>query len=101
MTVETLTEARAVEVALDYDAVARINRWLLRGDGMAVYQNHDMCSHDRGSIVVVSYGSPEAQLETDTPPTTLPDFPGSINWRYQLIALYRGEPLRVEEGGTR
>ena len=101
MTVETLNEESALEVALLMQAVDRVNVWLARGDGMAVYQNHDMCSHDRGSIVVVSYGSPEAQLETDTPPTTLPDFPGSINWRYQLIALYRGEPLRVEEGGTR
>lgn len=99
MAVETLTGERAVEIALDVDGVARINRWLLRGDGMAVYQNHDMCSHDLGAILVVSYGSPEAQLETDDPPTTMPDFPGSINWRYQLIALYRGEPLQVEEVG--
>lgn len=71
----------------------QINAWLERGDGVAVYRNEDFNSPDRGSHQIASYGSPAAMLETDEPPTTLPDMGGAINWRYQLFGTYRGEAL--------
>lgn len=74
-------------------AVEQVNRWLSRGDGMAVYRNADLGSPDAGDIKITSYGSPAAQLETDTPPEILPDMGGAINWRYVLESTYRGDPL--------
>jgi len=71
------------------DASETIDRWVERGDGVAVYRNYDFCSPDLGHVQMVSYGSPDAQLETDVPPTTLPDIGNAINWRYQLEGVYR------------
>lgn len=96
MTVETLNEESALEVALLMQAVDRVNVWLGRGDGLAVYQNQDMSHPALGEIQLVSYGSPAAQLETDDPPTRLPDIGRAINWRYQLVAVYRGPVLAKE-----
>jgi hypothetical protein len=61
-------------------------RWLSRGDGVAVYENHDMGHRDLGLGRMISYGSPAAQIEASYPPDRMPDFPGEINWRYVLIA---------------
>jgi hypothetical protein len=71
--------------------IALIDRWLARGDGAAVYRNHDLGHPHVGEPRIVSYGSPAAQLETDEPPTRLPDnIPkGAINWRFQLEATCR------------
>lgn len=75
--------------------LAQMNRWLDRGDGIAVYTNQDMGHPDLGDKRFVSYGSPDAQLDTDEPPTTLPDgLGGTVNWRYGLTGVYRGEPLK-------
>jgi hypothetical protein len=70
--------------------MAQIQSWVDRGDGAAIYENHDLGSQDVGMPKIVSYGSPRSQLETDDPPTTLPDMGGSINWRFQLVATYHG-----------
>ena len=101
MTVETLNEESALEVALLMQAVDRVNVWLARGDGVAVYQNQDMGHPALGETRLVSYGSPTAQLETDDPPVRLPDIGYAINWRYQLVGVYRGSVLPTEREGTR
>jgi hypothetical protein len=75
-----------------------VERWIARGDGAAVYENHDLGHPDVGMPRIASYGSPAAQLETDTPPERLPDTLKDINWRYLLIATYRGEPVESSEG---
>jgi len=74
------------------DARNMIVKWLDRGDGAAIYTNHDLGSRDVGMPKIVSYGSPAAQLEVESPPQTLPDgIPaGAINWRYQLYAVCGG-----------
>lgn len=78
------------EDADQHDQVlAYIERWLSRGDGAAVYENHDLGHPGLGLCKIASYGSAWAQLEVETPPTTLPDSPTEINWRYQLIATCR------------
>lgn len=73
------------------EAVDRLNMWLVRGDGIAIYTNQDMGHPDLGDKRFVSYGSAVAQLETDTPPAILPDgIGGGVNWRYALTGTYRG-----------
>lgn len=67
------------------DAVAVVDRWLDRGDGAAVYQNHDLGHPELGQTKIVSYGSEAAQLECAAPPVRLPDIGGEINWRYMLV----------------
>lgn len=81
------------ELQLDDDSIPIVNRWLERGDGIAVYENHDLGHPELGHRQFLSYGSPAAQFETDEPPQRLPDFPQKINWRYTLVGVYRGEPL--------
>ena len=66
-----------------------IQRWLDRGDGVAVYQNMAMDHSQFGHHQFVSFGSSDAQLETDTPPERLPDIGNRINWPYRLIGIYR------------
>jgi hypothetical protein len=81
------------------------NRWLARGDGIAFYENKlveapvktkkgepDM-HRLNADMQFVSFGSPAAQIETHEPPTRMPDIGSRINWRYQLIGIYRGEML--------
>ena len=70
-----------------------LNRWLARGDGVAVYENHDFGHPMMGEPKIASYGSPSALLEAEEPPERLPDTPTQINWRYMLVATYRGEVL--------
>lgn len=96
------------------DWIASVNALAMRahtrGDGVAIYINQDLGHRDIGQWQVVSYGGPEAQLETradaamaealkaapsphqwahgdDVIPTTLPDLGGAINWRYTLEAI--------------
>ena len=38
-------------------------RWLARGDGVAVFENHDLGHRDLGQGRLCSYGSAQAQLE--------------------------------------
>lgn len=68
---------------------ATVRRWLDRGDGVAVYRNRAFDSSAFGCRKFVSYGSGQAQLETDDPPQRLPDIGGSINWPYLLEAGVR------------
>jgi hypothetical protein len=89
---KTFTTDELKEV-LDKENWPLVNRWLERGDGVAIYENHDMGSHDVGHKKFVSFGSVTAQLEVQEPPQRLPDIGGQINWRYQLIGTYKGEAL--------
>jgi len=71
----------------------RVNEWLARGDGIAVYQNEDLGSRNVGARRFVSFGSHDAMIETDDPTRQMPGARGEITWRYQLEATYRGAPL--------
>jgi hypothetical protein len=75
-----------------FDAMVMIRNWLARGDGAAIYTNHDLSSSTVGEPRIASYGSAAAQLEGATPPKQLPDgIPrGAINWRFQLDAVCGG-----------
>lgn len=78
------------------DVLRKVNRWLARGDGAAVYQNAVFDSIDFGELRVLSFGSSQSQLpqsQFPQPPVTLPDFPDQINWRFQLAGTYRGDPV--------
>jgi hypothetical protein len=77
------------------EAVKNMNTWLARGDGVAMYENQALGHPGQGDRQFISYGSPAAQLETPDPPRQLPDIGGRINWPYQLVGTYRGEPLDV------
>lgn len=77
----------------------RMNGWIGRGDGIAVYTNEDLGHSQLGDKRFVSFGSPAAQLETDTPPAVLPDgIGGGINWRYTLTGTYREGELSCDQG---
>lgn len=90
--------ARVIQELYGPDVIRQVNRWLARGDGVAVYQNQDLGHPDLGQLQLASYGSPAAQLETGEPPQVLPDMAGRVNWRYQLTGTYRGEPLPLPAG---
>lgn len=70
-----------------------LNRWLGRGDGVAVYENHELGHPEMGLCQITSYGSQAAQIEAPEPPAILPDIGHRINWRYVLIATYRGDQI--------
>lgn len=77
---------------IDPDKVHILNRWLARGDGVAVYQNKDFSSARFGDFQFVSFGSEAAQI-TGPIPQKMPDLGGQINWQYQLEGIYRGASL--------
>lgn len=79
--------------SLDNESITKINAWLARGDGVAVYTNRDLSHGMTGHCQIMSFGSPEALLESEDPPERLPDIDGRINWAYGLAATYRGEQL--------
>jgi hypothetical protein len=83
------------DAAWTANALDLTGRWLARGDGAAVYENHDMGHRDLGLGRLISFGSPAAQIETEYPPDRLPDFPGEINWRYVLIATCKRVPAET------
>lgn len=87
------TEDRAEWDAFVGQTVALMNRWIDRGDGIAVYRNEDFRHPDVGDLRFTSFGSAAAQLETDTPPEQMPDIGGRINWRFRLAGTYRGAAL--------
>lgn len=71
----------------------RVNRWIDRGDHVAVYENHDLGSLWLGDKRLVSFGSPAAQIEVETVeelPYRLPDIGGHLGWRYLLVGVYTG-----------
>lgn len=70
-------------------ALPLFERWLGRGDGVAVYENRALDSGQLGHRQFTSFGSPEAQLEGEEPPQRLPDIGGRINWAYRLRAIHR------------
>lgn len=74
------------------DACRMINKWLVRGDGAAIYQN-ELIGASPLDTEIVSFGSPKTQLETESPPSQMPDIGNRINWRYWLAGTYRGEQL--------
>lgn len=94
---ETPIQMTADELAADLveipGATELVSGWLARGDGVAKYMNVDLGSPELGHVQFVSYGSEAAQLETDNPPARLPDIGHAINWRYQLVGIYRHETL--------
>lgn len=71
------------------DVLEKVNLWVARGDGAAVYENAEIGHPGMGLCQIASFGSSAAQLETDVPPERLPDMDGLINWRYVLVATYR------------
>lgn len=78
------------------EVAEQVNRWLARGDGVAVYVNQDLGHPELGDWRPVSFGSVHALLEVPTAdelPQRLPDTPKLINWRYQLEAVYRGDQI--------
>ena len=83
MTAPEMTEEEMLEL-LNPMYHGMVQRWLDRGDGVAVYKNADLGHPDLGHMQFVSFGSEKAQLEVDEPPQRMPDIGGAINWRYQL-----------------
>jgi len=79
------------------EVIPQVNGWLSRGDGIAVYVNQDLGSRDVGQCRLASFGSVDAMLTMDPLPTTLPDTPSMINWRYQLEGTYSGDTLTIPE----
>lgn len=75
------------------DMIDRINLWLARGDGVAVYENMDLGHRELGHRQFISYGSAAAAIQGYAPPERLPDFPQRINWRYCLIGVFQGASL--------
>ena len=89
---KTFTKDEIREV-LDKEHWPLVNRWLARGDGVAVYENQALDSANVGHKKFVSFGSVTAQLETPEPPARLPDIGPQINWAYGLVGTYKGEEL--------
>lgn len=89
---EDVTDALDHEPGPQRDrAIVLMSSWLERGDGIAVYENQDLGSAEWGHKKFVSFGSKQAQLEVPEPPKRLPDIGGMIHWRYELIAVCRGD----------
>lgn len=79
------------------NSVIKVNGWLDRGDGIAVYVNNNLGSLAQGARQYVSYGSEAAQIEDCTPPVRLPDIGGRINHEYRLEGVYEHGPLPVPD----
>ena len=90
---KTQIEELLAEVGPQDTVFPMLNRWLARGDGIAVYENVDLGHPEQGHKQFVSFGSPSAMLEAPEAPHRLPDIGDAINWRYQLCGTYRGEAL--------
>ena len=59
-----------------------------------MYENAEIGHPNSGHLKALSFGSPQAQLEVDSPPERMPDVGRDINWRYMLKATCR--PSRQE-----
>lgn len=91
---ETITLEQLLEMTSEEnrDRVAGMAQIVhARGDQLVVYTNVDLTHPERGDTKILSAGSAGSFLckgnglaEDGTPPQKLPDWPGSINWRFQL-----------------
>lgn len=90
---KVLVEAFGDELEVGAAVAPTVNKWLERGDGVAIYENKDLSHPECGRRKFVSFGSSACQLEGEEAPKRLPDIGGEVNWRYQLIGVYRGEKL--------
>ena len=77
------------------DVIRQADAWIRRGDGAAIYENHEMGNPEAGNPQIVSYGSPSAQIEADEPQELLPDIGNQINWRYVLVGTFRKNQQRI------
>lgn len=80
------------DTKLNTDLSDMVKKWIDRGDGIAVYENHDLGHRNYGHRKFCSYGSKHAQIEVKTAnelPERLPDIGDKLNWRYILIGVYR------------
>lgn len=77
------------------DVIRQADAWIRRGDGAAIYENHDLGHPDQGLCRITSFGSPSAQIEADEPPELLPDIGNQINWRYVLVGTFRKNQQRI------
>ena len=84
----TMTKAQAT-AGIPKASMPIVEKWLARGDGIAVYENAELGHPGLGDRQWVSYGGPQAQIELDEPPVKMPDISGAINWRFQLVGTYR------------
>lgn len=78
------------KTGMDEDLWPQAQKWIDRGDGVAVYENQEIGHLNCGHRKFVSFGSEKAQIEigeADSPPQRLPDIGGDINWRYILIGI--------------
>lgn len=96
-TATTLTRDQALAL-IDPETLAAngalLNKWLARGDGIAFYENKALDSRDAGHVVMMSYGSQAAQIETAEAPDKMPDTGRySTPWAYCLVGTYLGEPI--------
>ncbi len=83
-----MTEAEILE-RVDPESRPIVERWLERGDGVALYVNQAMDHSQHGHEVFLSYGSERAQIEESEPPERMPDFPSMLGWPYRLEAKVR------------
>ncbi len=68
----------------------KFQRWLERGDGIAVYRCELMDHSEFGHLRYYSFGSPEAQIPGDTPAKRCPVGRGSVvDSAYFLVAVHR------------
>jgi hypothetical protein len=93
MTGAELLESLQPAIERNENVRHRVNQWLARGDGVAVYENVELGHPDAGHRQYVSFGSSEAQIPGDELPERMPDIGGAINWRYRFVGAYRGEAL--------
>lgn len=77
------------------DMLPKLNTWLERGDGVAVYENEELGHPQAGHVQICSFGSADAQIESELPPQRMPDIGPHINWRYSLLMAYKGEPVTL------
>ena len=84
---------------LSDESRAVIERWLARGDGVAVYENGLIGDKNAGRRQFVSFGSNAALLPGYDPPARMPDIGTDINWRYTLKFAYRriGEAVESKD----
>ena len=83
---------RVEDVPLDDDdrlTLPAMQRWINEGKGVAVYENVALDSSGLGTLMAMSYGTPEAQLETDEPPDRCPDIGNQINWKLRLKGVVK------------
>lgn len=75
-----------------HDVMQKTDKWLERGDGVAIYRNEAMDSSGFGDLQMISYGSSSCQWDGTDPPLQLPDIGSSVGWRFRLYATFRDPP---------